>query len=179
MINGPPEEGPERAGRTIYEGLAKSSTREVGMQVPGGDHPEVSAESALREDPPTSWRNTSGVVPAARDRDFGGEGDAGSCSPAAERSPEVQHCPHDRLFEGQERNSSPSECAEDKRDFVRPKLLVERVLCQHGWLGRERYSRVHQAPGETPKAASPIEPGTQLTAPFRGLPHTTGFAGGR
>ena len=92
--------------------------------------------------------------------------------------PKYSIASHDRLFGGQERNPSPSECTEDKRDFVGRKLLVERVLCRHRGLGRERHSRVHQAPGETPKATGSIESGARLTAPFRGLPHTIGSAGG-
>lgn len=99
-------------------------------------------------------------------RSFGREGDARSCSYATERFTKVQNCPHDRLFEGQERNPSPSKCTEDKRESIRLKLLVERVMCQHVWPGRERYLKLHQPSGETPKATSPIESGAQLTATF-------------
>ena len=178
MINGPPEEGPERAGRTIHEGLAKSSTREVGMQVPCGDHSEVSPKNSLREDSQASWGDTSRVVSTTGYRAFGRESDARPCSYVAEYSSEVQHCPHDWIFEGQERNPSPPERSEDKRHFARPELLVEGVLRKHCRLGRERHSRIHQASGEAPTRTRSVESRTQLTAPFRGLPHTTGSAGG-
>ena len=165
-------------GGPFMKDWQSQAPREVGMQVPCGDHSEVSPKNSLREDSQASWGDTSRVVSTTGYRAFGRESDARPCSYVAEYSSEVQHCPHDWIFEGQERNPSPPERSEDKRHFARPELLVEGVLRKHCRLGRERHSRIHQASGEAPTRTRSVESRTQLTAPFRGLPHTTGSAGG-
>ena len=65
MLSGPPEEGPKRAGRTASEGLAKSSTCEMVMQVSRGHYPEVSPKGSLRPDSPQGRGDTPGIVPAS------------------------------------------------------------------------------------------------------------------
>ena len=178
MISGPPEEGPKRAGRTADEGLAKSSTCKVGMQVPCGYRPEISQEGSLRPDTPQSWRDNSGTVSAARHRAFGREGDARPCTYVAQCATEVQHSPYDRVSERQECDSHSPECVENERDLVWAELLVAELLCQHRGLGRRGYSQIHKGPRETPKRTRTVGIGLDLMAPFRGLPHTTGYAGG-
>ena len=138
--------------------------------------PKYRPKNSLREDSQASWGDTLRVVSTTGYRAFGRESDARPCSYVAEYSSEVQHCPHDWIFEGQERNPSPPERSEDKRHFARPELLVEGELRKHCRLGRERHSRIHQASGEAPTRTRSVESRTQLTAPFRGLPHTTGSA---
>ena len=160
MISGPPEEGPKRAGRTAIEGLAKSSPCEVGMQVSCGDHSEVPQESALRQDTGASGSNTSGTVSGAWNRPFGRQGDARSCAHVAQRSTKIQHSPYDWISEGQERPSNPSQRGENKWDFVRPQLLVQRLLCGHRRLGRTRNSTIHQEPRKTPETARTVGVGS-------------------
>ena len=66
--------------------MAKSSTREVGMQVPGGHYPEVPTKGALWKDSSQGRANSSGAVPARRHRVVGRQSDAGPRAHAAQRT---------------------------------------------------------------------------------------------
>jgi len=149
------------------------------MQVSCGDHPEIQTESSVRESPEAGWRDHPGALSAAGDRTAGREGDAGSRAHAAECSSEVQCRPYDWVSEGKERDKNSPEGAEDERDTVRTEFLGARILCEHGRLGRKRDSRIYPASGKAPKRHRPVSIRLRLTAPSRGLPHTTGSAGGQ
>lgn len=115
------------------EGLDKSSTCEMGMQVPCGDPAEVSEESVLREGSAENRGDTSRSVPPERCGLGRRQGDAGSHSHVGECAAEVQHSHDNWIFEGKECGSHPSAGIGNERDPVWPELLGTRVLRKHSW----------------------------------------------
>src|SRR5262245_44401913 len=93
--------------RTAHEGLAEPGPREVGLQVPRRDPPEVPSQGVVREDAPRRRPDPAGPVPAEGSRAGGGEGNAGPHPHAAERAAAIQSRDGDRLPEGQECDPDP------------------------------------------------------------------------
>ncbi len=135
MIGEPPEEGSEGPGRSANEGLAESSTCEMGVQVSRSDFAEVSAESVVWEGAPRNREDPEGIVQAKRDRTGGRERRVGPYPHGIGDTAEIQCGDDDGVSERQECSEDTPGTDEDKRNAVWPEYLGSGVLREHSGIG--------------------------------------------
>ena len=102
--------------------------------------------------------------------------DARSYPPCIEHTAEVQCGDGGWIPEGEIGDSNTPPNAWCKERIYKQALLVQRLLCEHGGIGRAEGARLRPESGRPGSAR--IVGFRRVTAPFRGFPQATRYAGG-